>query len=474
VSVPRLNAQQRAAIDAEVDDIFDTLLTRLLGGAFTGKKLFIGYTHDFTLPGIFSAAVSEEGGRVDTEIVEGIASVAEDFINKHRAQAKADTKRRLQGLLHDIDQGQLKPEDWNTAVEGELAELWGKVKNGVQSVVASETQHAQTIGVKEGIDQVNDGLGVEDPVVCFIPVKDTALCKECRRVHLLPDGFTPRVFRSSEVSTEYHIRGENVPSWHLMHPHCRCALATVLPGFGFDGQGRISWVHADHREYDYQHGFKERPTSGLEARRKKLGLNKTEDEFGEPLMKYDVKYADLKRALEHYGWAVEREDGGHVIWNHPSLPTARPIPMKRNHVSGAKPIDDDMLRNKYLKQAGLTIDRKNGQVIPLARHDFAPHYRALGYEVPGFAEEKPETKTWSPAGHEGLVSAPIAQVIPTNNHEEWKTSLHEANFARGQGHKVPPVTAMDQGNGTWLVDQGHEQLEAARRSGMTHIPLKPL
>lgn len=471
MATPRLNAHQRAGIDAEVDELFDLLLTRLLGGGFTGKKLFIGYLHDFTLPGIFEAAVNEEGGRVDTEMVQGIAAVAEDYINKSRSEAKAATKRRIQGLLHDIDQGTLKPEDFGTAVEGEMAELFGKVKTAVSAVVASETQHAQTIGVKEGIDQVNDGLGIEDPIVCFIPVKDVDLCKECRRIHLLPDGFTPRVFKSSEVSTEYHDRKTDAPSWHLMHPHCRCALATVLPGFGFDGQGRITWVDADHREYDYQRGFKERPTPGLEARRKKLG--KSEEEFGEPLAKYDVKYADLKRAMEHYGWVIDREDGGHVIWNHPSLPTSRPIPMKRNHVSGAKPIDDDMLRNKYLKEAGLLIDRQ-GQIVPKANHVLAPHYRSLGFEVPGLVEEKPETKTWEPEGHEGLQSVPIAQVIPTDNHEQWKVAMHSANFARGQGHKVPPVTAMDQGNGAWLVDQGHEQLEAARQHGMTHVPVKPV
>ncbi len=471
MAAPRLNAQQRAAIDAEVDDLFDSLLTRLLGHGFTGKRLFIGFTHDFTLPGIFEAAVNEEGGRVDTELVSGIAAVAEDFINKHRAEAKASTKRRMQALLYDIDQGRLKPEDFASAAQGEMAELWSKVKSGVHAVVASETQHAQTIGVKEGIDQVNDGLGIEDPVVCFIPVKDNNLCKECRRIHLLPDGFTPRVFKSSEVSAEYHKRTDEVPSWHLMHPHCRCALATVLPGFGFDAQGRITWVHADHREWDYQRGYKERPTPGVDARRKKLG--KAEEEFGEPLLKYDVKYADLKRALEHYGWAIEREDGGHVVWNHPALSTPRPIPMKRNHVSGAKPIDDEMLRQKYLKQAGLMIDRQ-GQIVPQARHEYAQHYRALGFEVPGLADDKPETKTWAPEGHEGLVSVPIAQVIPTNNYEEWKTAMHGATFARGHGHKVPPVMALDQGNGTWLVDQGHEQLEAARRHEMTHVPVKPI
>jgi predicted RNA binding protein YcfA (HicA-like mRNA interferase family) len=471
MAAPRLNSYQRSLIDAEVDELFDELLTRLLGHSFTGKRMFIGFTHGYTLPGIFEAAVNEEGGRVDGELMQGIAAVAEDYINKHRSDAKAATKRRIQGLLHDIDQGRLKPEDFKSAVQGEMSELWGKVKSNVQTVVATETQHAQTMGVKEGIDQVNDGLGVEDPVVCFIPVKDVDLCKECRRVHLLPDGFTPRVFKSSEVSNEYHKPTDNVPSWLLMHPHCRCALATVLPGFGFDGQGRITWVHADHREWEYQRGFKARPTAGVEARRGKL--EKSEDEFGTPLLKYDVKYADLKRALEHYGWVLDREDGGHVIWNHPSLPTSRPVPMKRNHVSGAKPIDDDMLRNKYLKQAGLTIDRQ-GQIVPLARHDFAPHYRALGFSVPGLVEDKPETKTWEPEGHEGLKSVPIAQLTPTNNHEEWKTALHAANFARGQGHKVPPVTAMDQGDGTWLVDQGHEQLEAARQHGMTHVPVRPV
>jgi hypothetical protein len=268
MSAPRLNAYQRAMIDGEVDDLFDLLLTRLLGGSFTGKNLFIGYLRDFTLPGLYEAAVNEEGGRVDTEMVEGIASVAKDFLDKSRSQAKAVTKRKIQSLLHDIDQGRLKPENFATAIDGELADLFGKVKSEVQTIVASETMHVTTMGLKEGIDQINDSLDIEDPVICWVHPLDKDTCEECYRLYYLSDHKTPRVWKESEVSADYHKRGEDVPSWHLAHPNCRGALSTVLPGFGFNGNGQVTWIRDDHREYDYQRG--DRPTSGLGARRDRL------------------------------------------------------------------------------------------------------------------------------------------------------------------------------------------------------------
>ena len=252
MSPPKLNANQRNGIDAAVDSVFDNLLARLLGGSFRNKNLFIRIVHDQTIPGLFENAVNEEGGQVDTDMLGNIIEVAQDYLQKYRSEAKAATKRKIQAVLHDVHTGRVKPEDFRNHVEGELVDLFGKVKAGVHAVVASETQLASTMGTKTAIDQISGALGIE-PIFCFVPVRDKAICEECVRIHLLPDGITPRVFKESEISHDYHVRGSDTPSFHELHPHGRCSLSSILPGFGFDASGRVAWIHPDHREWDYQH-----------------------------------------------------------------------------------------------------------------------------------------------------------------------------------------------------------------------------
>lgn len=270
MSAPRLNSYQRDSIDSEVDELFNNLLTRLLGYGFAGKSLFIGFTHGITIPGLYEAAVNEEGGYVEPEIIRGISSVTEDLINKYRADAKAITKRKIQGLLYDIDAGRLKPENFGIAVGGELVDIYSKIKQKINVVVASEMMHATTIGAKEGIDQINENLGIDDPVLCWIHPIDKNTCEGCYRIYYLSDRRTPRVWKESEVSAEYFKKGNTVPSWHLTHPNCRGALSTVLPGFGFDALGRVTYIADKYSEWDYQRGFKVRPTPGVDARRSSL------------------------------------------------------------------------------------------------------------------------------------------------------------------------------------------------------------
>jgi hypothetical protein len=279
---PRLSPGAARVLDGRVDDIFDSLLTRLLGHGFTGRRLYIGFHQDFSLPGIYEAAVTGEGGRPDTDIVSGIASIARDYLDKHRAEAKAKTKHHVQALLRDLSDGRIDADEFQNHVESEMHTLWDSIRSSVERVVETENEHAKTIGIKEGIDQINASFGIDDPVVCFVPTGDDYVCDECRRLHLLPDGVTPRVWRSSEVESGYHKRGVDRPSWQLLHPHCRCALATVLKGFGFDKGGKVTFISNDHDELAYQRSYK-RPPRGEAPRLKRIG--KSEEPTGEPLEK---------------------------------------------------------------------------------------------------------------------------------------------------------------------------------------------
>lgn len=255
---PRISKGASKAIDSRLDDLFDMLKIKLLGPQSVSRRLYVGFTHELSLPGLFEKAVSEEGGKLDTTLVDHLIEITADFIDKNRADAKAQVKKRVQDLITDLDQGRFKRKEFENKLEEELGDIWGDVTANVARVVMTQTQHAQTLGIKSGLDQINANLGIDDPTVVFIPVKDHLLCDECKRLHLLEDHVTPRAWLSSEVKAGYHKKGDPEPSWSLLHPHCRCSLATVLPGFGFSGAGRVIWIGEGHDEWSHQRGEKSR------------------------------------------------------------------------------------------------------------------------------------------------------------------------------------------------------------------------
>jgi len=266
---PRLSRGAIKVIEAKIDGMYDRLLNRLLGTCSPHKSLFMSVDPFFSVPGLYAQAVSEEGGAVDRDLVQGLSDVVSHITDKQRSESKAITIRKIQAILEDVKAGRIEPQNFKNHLESELIDTWGRVSSNVERIVDTETQHAMTIGLREGISQINAVRGIVDPVLVFVVKNDQALCDECRRVHLLDDGHTPRAWYQSEVSADYHHRGDNVPSFHLMHPHCRCVMGTILPGFGLDGNGRITFIADGFSELDFQ-----RTTGGgggVEARRRWRG-----------------------------------------------------------------------------------------------------------------------------------------------------------------------------------------------------------
>lgn len=260
MALPRLTKAAAQTIDRAVDDAFDALKLRFLGP--TGdKRLVMGFLRERSLPGLFEDAVREEGGVPDLGLLDHLIAVTADYIEQHRSAAKANMKRRVQETLQNVKTGKLKPEDLRTTLDADLQQLWVSITAGVRKVVETESEHAKTLGVKDAIDQINARLGIEDPIICFIPVRDHLLCGECVRLHLFRDSaghYIPRVWKTSEVKSEFHKKGDPTPSFSKLHPHCRCELTTVLPGFGFNGSGLLTYITEGHDEWARQRGLEER------------------------------------------------------------------------------------------------------------------------------------------------------------------------------------------------------------------------
>jgi hypothetical protein len=234
-----------------VDDVFDRVKATVLGPGFVrargDKNIFVGHRPEFSIPGLYRQAAIEEATRPAEKVAHSLGKVAGSYIDAERERTKAQVTKAVQDWLR-----RGRATNLETVLGGELGGLFTKAVKSVNKIVDTEATTARNMGTLEGITKVNASAGVEDPVVFFITVRDNLLCKECRRVHLMPDGTTPRVWRLSELSFKYHKVGEDAPCVGGLHPHCRCTMVTLMPGFGFDASGRIKYEAPGHDEFARQ------------------------------------------------------------------------------------------------------------------------------------------------------------------------------------------------------------------------------
>lgn len=246
------------SIHAAVDVLFDKAKGRFLGpGALPRDKRillgFEGFQSPLSLPGVFSAASREEAVLPNDEAVKALMGHVGQYLEAYRAKTKAEVVKRVQAFLQEAHLGGVKT-DVSTVLGGELADVWKKTTQDVHRLVETETTSARNLGTMEGILKINASQGIEDPVVYFVVVRDQHLCTECKRLHLREDGITPRVWRISELGHGYHKRGQAAPKVSGLHPHCRCTLVTLMPGYGFDGDGMVKFISPDHDELERQRG----------------------------------------------------------------------------------------------------------------------------------------------------------------------------------------------------------------------------
>jgi hypothetical protein len=248
----RLSSAAITDIHSKVDDLFDRLKTRFLGPKASSKKLYIGYKRDTSLPGVYESALADEGGLPDRARLNQMIETASNYLEAQRHKAKANVVQAVQSHLDDVNSGIIDSDVIQAKLGGALAEIFGTAKHEVRRILDAETQKARSIGHLAGIDRVSSSLGIKDPAVFFVVKKDKELCDECRKLHLLDDGITPRVWKRSELGSGYHERGDPNPKITGLHPNCRCSITMILPGFGFTSSGNITWIGADHDEYASQ------------------------------------------------------------------------------------------------------------------------------------------------------------------------------------------------------------------------------
>jgi hypothetical protein len=239
------------AIGTEVDEVFDRISDRFLGTKYVPHGIEFKV---MTLEDFFKDIAEREGIDPDKDSLSTLKDIAESYLDSARERAKAQVTQSIQQVMREaILTGDVP--NIEVALEGALTKVWGDVTTHVHTILDSEINTARNVSIMEGITEYNASIGVDDPIVFFVIVRDNNVCSECIRLHMMPDGVTPRVWKLSEVGSGYHKKGDPNPKISGLHPHCRCIMTTLLPNFGFNSSGMVTFIGNGHDEFAKQRGM---------------------------------------------------------------------------------------------------------------------------------------------------------------------------------------------------------------------------
>ncbi len=235
-------------IHKAVHNVFQKAKNRILGMHSVDKKIVFGHIpHNLSLQGLFENSCREEGAVPDLKTFKQLADIAASYIDATEARTKAQVVHEVSAFLKNAHHTGVKT-DLTTVLGGKLTEVLSNTTASMRRIIDTEAQNVKNFGVLEGITRINAAQGNDDPTIFWVSVNDDTRCDECTKLHCLDDDITPRVYKLSEASSGYHKKGETSPKIAGLHPHCRCTLTGLSPGYGFIG-GKIAYIGQGHDEY---------------------------------------------------------------------------------------------------------------------------------------------------------------------------------------------------------------------------------
>lgn len=248
MSRPKIPNRVLKIIEGRIEDLFDRVKAKFLGTR--DKTLMISFNRSLSALGLYESGLIEEGGTPDLETITKLVDTSKNYIDGLKLKA---INQIINDLTMHVEAGKSTPE----SIEDTLKESWQKVTSHLATIIDSEAQVAKNTGLLSGIVRSNASVGVEDPIVFFITAKDNLVCPDCKRLHLMEDGITPRLWYLSEVAKGYvNKKTSEVPSIHGPHPSCRCLYDGTAPVMTESGVKKIKNVQVGDRVLTHTGKFK--------------------------------------------------------------------------------------------------------------------------------------------------------------------------------------------------------------------------
>lgn len=247
-----ISSSGKEAIEIAVHKMFDVLAYKLLGNIpkLRNKSPFFSSAPAMSLAHIFIQALgNREPNHIQRDVLRSILNSSYGYIESLKNKTGSSVTEAVDALVKEakLQNGRISSAQIAEVIAAEM----DKARGNMKLIAEAETTKSRNAGhTMEIIGNAKD-QGIDDPTVFFIIVRDGKACSECVRLHMLPDGITPKVYRLSELSMGWHKRGEDRPSACGEHPNCRCSLSHLPKGWGFKS-GFVSFISLDWDEYRSQ------------------------------------------------------------------------------------------------------------------------------------------------------------------------------------------------------------------------------
>lgn len=163
-------------------------------------------------------------------------------INNANAQSILEVVQR-EIIKDKVEQSILK-QQIRSKLASELGHALNDWKRDWMRVANTETWNAKLHGEVMTIlrgEAIYSNTKGGDTLVFRRPAPDA--CSHCKRLYLKRDGVTPKVFKLRDLISNGTNVGKKVNEWQPIvgttHPHCRCPIAVLPEGFGFDDKGNL-------------------------------------------------------------------------------------------------------------------------------------------------------------------------------------------------------------------------------------------
>lgn len=247
-----ISSSGKESISLAIEKMFDSLAYKLLGNIpkLKNKNPLYSSVPPNTLAHIFTQVLNKkELNQKEKDILKSILNSSYSYIEALKYRTGVDLAEKIDALVKEAKNNKTYLE--SGAIDGIVGFVMVKARDHMKLIAEAETTKTRNIAHATDITNSAEIKGIHDPNVFFVVVRDGLLCGECKRLHLLPNEITPKVYKMSELSMGWHKRGDDRPSVCGEHPHCRCTLQELPPGWGFQN-GFVSFISLNHDEYDYQ------------------------------------------------------------------------------------------------------------------------------------------------------------------------------------------------------------------------------
>ena len=305
-----LSSEAAKAIENMISGKFNAISLDFLGlvPKILKQKRIKFTTNKNSLTSLFLSALdSKQPNKDEEDVLKVLLRVASNYTDALRDRTTARVINSIDSYVKDknVKKQPIKSNKITAIVEKEMK----SAKNHFKMIANSESNKASNTGTALQISKLADQKGEEDPTVFFIVTVDDVTGPEEFVLHLLPDGKTPRLWKLSEISSDYHKKGGPTPAISGLHPNCRCKLTYLASGFGFSASGNVKYIAPDHDEF--------------KAQRDQYGLPRNKS------MKKSEEDVSVFTPQEHPNNSTEPNEGKHqvshqtnsgrVVWTPKSL-----------------------------------------------------------------------------------------------------------------------------------------------------------